>query len=177
MRPAANRPRVVVFGIGNPSRGDDALGPLLLERLERLSAPWVDIECVPAFQLQVENALDLVGRDLALFVDAAASGPAPFALLPVVPAPTTGITTHALAPGVVLAVYEQIHHQPPPPAFTLAVRGNEFELGAPLSPLATKNLEAAWAEMVRLLARPEAAVWTAGSAGAPAITPPGFRNA
>ena len=44
---------VVCFGYGNPSRGDDALGPLLLERLSRwLEAhPSQDVEVIPDFQL------------------------------------------------------------------------------------------------------------------------------
>ena len=29
----SRRPRLLVLGIGNPSRGDDALGPLLVERV------------------------------------------------------------------------------------------------------------------------------------------------
>ena len=69
--------RLVIFGYGNPSRGDDALGSLLLARAEtevdRL--PGLDVALVEDFQLQVEHALDLEDRDLALFIDAAETGP------------------------------------------------------------------------------------------------------
>ncbi|MCC7218819.1 MAG: hydrogenase maturation protease, partial [Burkholderiales bacterium] len=64
----------LVIGIGNPSRGDDALGPLLVERIEAMDLPGV--ECLTDFQLQVEHALDLVGREQVVFVDATAAGEA-----------------------------------------------------------------------------------------------------
>ena len=65
-RPAVALP-VVVFAVGNPSRGDDALGPLLAERIE---AAFPDIVVISDFQLQIEHALDLVGAELILFIDA-----------------------------------------------------------------------------------------------------------
>ena len=59
---------ILIFGYGNPSRGDDAIGPLLIERLEILNLP--DVDLLTDFQLQVEHALDLRGRERVLFVDA-----------------------------------------------------------------------------------------------------------
>ena len=47
--------RLVVFGWGNDARGDDGLGPLLLERVAR--AAWPDVTTVEDFQLQIEHAL------------------------------------------------------------------------------------------------------------------------
>jgi len=73
-----------VLAVGNPSRGDDALGPLAAERLAALALPGVEV--LTDFQLQVEHALDLLGRRLIVFVDAAASGAAPFELRPLAPA-------------------------------------------------------------------------------------------
>jgi len=61
----------LIFGWGNPSRGDDALGPLFIERIESLGLPGV--ECLTDFQLQVENALDIQDRQCILFVDASIS--------------------------------------------------------------------------------------------------------
>ena len=51
---------MVVFAAGNDVRGDDALGPLLLARIEGLA--MATVRCVFDFQLQVEHALDLDGR-------------------------------------------------------------------------------------------------------------------
>ncbi|MGV0950399.1 MAG: homospermidine synthase, partial [Azonexus sp.] len=72
---------VVVFAVGNPSRGDDAIGPVICGRL----AKWLEnekftdrVELIEDFQLNVEHALDLQGRELALFIDAGENTPAPF---------------------------------------------------------------------------------------------------
>jgi hydrogenase maturation protease len=64
---------LLVIGIGNPSRGDDALGPLFIERVEILLADELargQIELLTDFQLQLEHALDLAGRARVVFVDA-----------------------------------------------------------------------------------------------------------
>ena len=62
----------LVFGIGNPSRGDDAIGPLMIERLEREQSAGrlSGVDLLTDFQLQPEHALDLRGRARVLFVDA-----------------------------------------------------------------------------------------------------------
>lgn len=132
---------VLVIGIGNPSRGDDAIGPLAIERLQALGLP--DTELLTDFQLQVEHALDLVGRREVVFIDAAASGVEPFGFEPVIPARDAGALSHALSPAAVLEAFERVTTAPLPATFVLAIRGYDFELGADLSAAAAANLEAA----------------------------------
>ena len=91
---------LLIIGIGNPSRGDDAIGPVAIERLGALGLP--DTELLTDFQLQVEYALDLVGRREVVFIDAAASGPAPFSFQPAAPVADASATSHALSPAAVL---------------------------------------------------------------------------
>ncbi len=137
---------ILVFGWGNPSRGDDALGPLFVERVEALNLPG--IECLTDFQLQVEHALDLLGRHRVLFVDASvdANDPsAPYRHRRLIPARDASFSTHALTPESVLQVYVDLHDDAPPPCDLLAIRGEHFELGEPLSPVAATHLEAALA--------------------------------
>lgn len=150
--------RLVVFGIGNPSRGDDALGPLLLQRLEQARLPGV--VTVEDFQLQIEHAIDLQGRDLALFIDAGEGTPAPFSFAPVMPLFNPAHSTHSLAPGAVLAVYVQALEQAPPPAYVLCVRGQRFELGEGLSPAGRQHLEAAWDFLRQLCTEPDPERWS-----------------
>lgn len=119
---------LLVFGWGNPSRGDDALGPLLVEQLAG-RAQARRLECLTDFQLQVEHALDLVGRERVLFVDAAIGLQTPFAVRTVLPAPVAGFTTHALAPEALLRVYHDLERAEPPPCTLLAIRAQRFELG------------------------------------------------
>ena len=132
---------VLLFGIGNPSRGDDAIGPLAIEQLQALGLGGVEL--LTDFQLQVEHALDLVGRREVVFIDAAASGDEPFSLEPVFPAANPGAMTHALSPAAVLEAFGRVTQAPLPATYTLGVRGYGFELGAALSEAAAANLDAA----------------------------------
>ena len=144
-------PPVLVLACGNPSRGDDALGPLLVERLqERQKRGELDqVDLLTDFQLQIEHALDLRGRELVVFVDAAATGPEPFSFEPVQLERDPGYTTHVMAPGAVLRVFEQVVHGRVPEARLLAIRGYAFELGVPLTDAAAANLDAALACLLR----------------------------
>lgn len=153
---------LLIIAVGNPSRGDDALGPLFLERLAELRESAHDqnrIELLTDFQLQIEHAVDLQNRRLALFVDASLSCPSPFALTRLHPAQDSSYTSHALSPAVVLQVYAQIYPEPPPPAFQLAIRGECFELGEPLSAVAQTNLDLALAFTRQLLTMTAVTDW------------------
>ena len=149
----------LVFGYGNPSRGDDALGPMFVERLRAggnraqttvsqhrktvVCPQFSDIELLTDFQLQPEHALDLRRRKRVLFVDASSTCAEPYELLPLAPAPEASVFTHALAPGALLAVFERIEGAAPPRSWMLGIRGYSFELGEPPSERALENLEAA----------------------------------
>jgi hydrogenase maturation protease len=132
---------ILIFGWGNPSRGDDALGPLFVERIEALGLP--DVECLTDFQLQVEHALDLQDRRQVLFVDASVAASAPFTVSRLAPRRDDSFSTHAISPESVMQVYVDLHDDDPPPCDLLAIRGEGFELGAPLSPAAERHLDAA----------------------------------
>jgi hydrogenase maturation protease len=139
----------LIIGIGNPSRGDDALGPLMVERIEALALP--DVELLTDFQLQVEYALDLQGRRRVIFVDAAESGLEPFSFDPVTARQDTSYSSHELSPAAVLHAHEKLFG-PPPEAHCLAIRGYEFDLGAPPGPAALANLDAALDHLTAILA-------------------------
>lgn len=136
----------LIFGWGNPSRGDDALGPLFVEHFTALAArhpDWGEVECLTDFQLQVEHALDLQGRRRVLFVDASVDAPAPCSLVRIKAARDASFTTHAMSPQAVLKVYADIDGGEPPPCWLLAIRGERFELGEGLSTVAQLSLQAA----------------------------------
>ena len=154
---------LVVFAVGNPSRGDDALGPHLLARLEE----WLDangrageVELIEDFQLNIEHALDLEGRQLALFIDAGDNTPAPYTFTRLQPAADLGSSTHALEPGAVLRVFGQTCEGPAPACFVLCVRGETFELGAPLSEAAERYADEAWRLLERLVGRTDVGEWS-----------------
>ena len=141
----------LIFAWGNPGRGDDALGPLFVERLEQKSAQhpeWGELEFLTDFQLQVEHALDLRERRRVLFVDASVSAVAPFSIEEIGPARDASFTSHAMTPQAVLHAWTLLERQAPPPALLLSIRGERFELGQKTSAAAQENLAAAlaWAE-------------------------------
>jgi len=142
---------LLVFGWGNRSRGDDALGPLLVGMLAAEMADAVargEIEFIDDYQLQPEHALDLLGRQRVLFVDASFGAAAPFEVTAVRADETpAAVTTHALSPQALLQVYRRVHGTEPPACTLLAVRGSAFELGAAPGEAAQRNLDAAlvWA--------------------------------
>ena len=144
MPPAATRVApLLVLAIGNPSRGDDALGPALLDALRAADVDRSgEVELMVDFQLQVEHALDLQGRRAVLFVDAARPGTVGaggVALAPLAAAEALPALSHALAPSAVLRVAVQLGAAPPP-AWQLAIEGERFELGEPLGDRARQRL-------------------------------------
>ncbi len=146
LQPPAGVAPVLVLAVGNPSRGDDALGPLAAQRIAQLALPGVEV--LTDFQLQVEHALDLLGRRQVVFIDAAASGEAPFELRPLAPSPDLRYSSHSLSPAAVLDAYCRLTGAEPPPARLLAIRGHHFDLGAPLGEAASANLDAALAALL-----------------------------
>ena len=149
LQPAPDAAPVLVLAIGNPSRGDDALGPLAAQRLTELDLPGVEV--LTDFQLQVEHALDLLGRRLVVFVDAAASGSGPYELRPLEPRADVRHTSHSLSPAAVLDAYLRLTGNAPPSSCLLAIRGYGFELGAPLTAAASANLQVALASLTPYL--------------------------
>ena len=136
---------LLVFAWGNASRGDDALGPLLAQQLRAATAGRHDVEVLDDYQLQVEHALDLVGRRRVLFVDASLDCTAPFEVRAVQARADASITTHALSPQGLLQVFGQLGAGAPPACQVMAIRGERYELGGPPGAAALAHLQAALA--------------------------------
>ena len=147
----SDRAPILVLAVGNPSRGDDAVGPALATRVEEARPPGVEV--IVEYQLQVENALDLAGRERVIFVDAGTGTPAPFELRRVHPAEEFLHTSHAISPEAVLATYRRVTGKEPPESWLLCVRGESFELGEGLSPAAGRHLGAASAALLEFCRR------------------------
>ena len=149
---------ILIFGYGNLSRGDDALGPLLLERIED-NCDFEAVEILTDFQLQVEHALDLENRKLVLFIDASVSCKAAYDFYELQALKDKSYSTHAMSPAAVLQVYQTIKKQNPPPCFLLTIQGISFELGEDLSPQAENNLLQAVQFAEHLLENSELEFW------------------
>jgi hydrogenase maturation protease len=145
--------RVLIVGYGNPGRLDDGLGPACAAAIEARQLPNVTVEA--SYQLDPEVAEAVSHHDVALFVDAAVSGPEPYCLAPVAPADTLPFSSHGLGPGEVVGLAHQLFGSRAS-AFTLAIRGYEFDdFGEHLSDKAQSNLEQAVAFLENLLHEPD----------------------
>jgi hydrogenase maturation protease len=140
-------PAVLILGYGNPGRQDDGLGPEIVQELEQLRLPGLSLEA--DYQLSIEHAADLERADKVIFVDAAVSGPEPFELRRLAASRSIEFTSHALAPGAVLAISEETYGYVPE-ALLVAVRGYSFEFAEGLTEKARQNKVRAL-ELIKLL--------------------------
>lgn len=155
---------IVILGYGNPSRGDDALAPRLLDQLQQLQdeAQLDDrFDAITDFQLQIEHTLDLQGRQVALFIDASMDAAAPFEFSRLQAVQDDSYTSHALSPAALLNVFDQVNEGPAPAAFLLAIPGYRFELGEELTAEAESNLALAVAFTRKLLSDQPIEAWDA----------------
>jgi len=149
---------ILIFGYGNLSRGDDALGPLLLDAIKD-KVDTNSVELLTDFQLQIEHALDLENRELVLFIDASVSLKKSFDFYELQASIDKSYTTHAMSPAAVLHVYQSIKNQTAPPCFLLSIQGLRFELGESLSSQAAHNLKQATQFTETLLKKPSIDFW------------------
>lgn len=133
---------------GNRSRGDDALGPLLLDRIRQWlqrqpMACRLSVDCVEDQQLQIEHVLDLKGRQTVLFIDATMGLNTPFSQDMLSPCRDSSFTSHALSPQALLQAYQDVLGESPPPCRMLGLRASQFDLDRAPSPQALTDLDLA----------------------------------
>jgi len=155
-RPIVTAPRakLLVLGYGNPGRQDDGLGPAAATLIDNLG--WPGVTAFDNYQLNIENALDVAEHDIVWFVDAAKTGPSPYAVRQLAPSSTLDFTSHLVRPETILAMAGHYFGRSPE-AFILAIRGYEFEFIEALTPKANDNLQSAaamLADRIRALIEP-----------------------
>lgn len=173
-RPAA-RPigRILIVGYGNPLRGDDAFGPLVVERLRRDRDAMVDatvdagveagvetaadpasVALSTCHQLVPELAADLAAVERVIFIDAAVDQPAGALACRGVYAGEGGPEplVHRLGPEQLLGLTRALYGRAPE-AVLLTVGGQCFDLADHrLSPPVAAAVAPAIAWIQRLLA-------------------------
>jgi len=135
--------RTLVLGYGNPARGDDGLGPALVERLAALALD--DLETRVDYQLCVEDAMDIGGFEQVVFVDASLNAVPPFLhyRIPEVVTPTI-LDTHSISPEALIHLARTLFGAKSQ-ASVLEIRGYHFEpFTESLSVAAAQNLNAAF---------------------------------
>lgn len=149
--------KILLFGYGNPGRGDDGLGPELIKCIEQFQFP--DIECLNDMQLQVEHVMDLANRKLVLFIDADVACGDPFIFSQIRSEKNGSYTSHAMNPSALLHAFQRVYGEDGPPSFLLRIRGYEFGLGDPFSDQAADHLEAATGLVSELCKSPSMQYW------------------
>lgn len=134
--------RILVYGIGNPGRRDDGLGPKLVSLVEAERIENVD--CDANYQLNIGDARTCSHYDIVIFADASETAAPPFEFKELEPVREIAFTTHEMSSASVLTLTEELYARRPR-AWMLAVRGYEWDIGEGLSPQAEINLPAALA--------------------------------
>ena len=136
--------KVLLYGYGNPGRGDDGLGPALAAAIEELGVP--DIAVDANYQLTVEDAAEVAGYAAVVFADAATQGPTPFWFSRIDDSAiqrvgnSIGWTSHSVSPAQVVALARDLFASKVA-AYALGIRGYEFgDLDEALSSRAKDNL-------------------------------------
>ena len=136
--------KTLLYGIGNISRQDDAVGIWCAERLERWSSETgitgVDVDAT--YQLQIEDSAKVAEYDRVLFLDASVLPISHVHLEPLEPIVDATHTTHSVSPACVLGLCRELYGRTPE-GYAVHIRGNAFELGAPVTGDAAANLERA----------------------------------
>lgn len=131
--------RVLILGIGNPLRGDDAVGWLAAERLAAtIHDPRVEI--VPCHQLMPEMAEQVARADIVIFIDASKTGAPGTWRMEELPPPNPaapGPVTHHFDPPALLAWALALHKRAPR-AFAISIPGESFDCSEQLSALVAK---------------------------------------
>lgn len=140
--------RLLLIGVGNPLRGDDALGEELVAALQ--ARPLPGLLCRHVQQLNLELLEDLHAADVVIVADASlqTAGCALRELLPLganggdMGASASSSSSHREDAETLQALYKQLY-QRPLAWWILAMEAHSFDIGAPLSPAAQAHLQQA----------------------------------
>lgn len=131
---------VLIYGYGNPGRLDDGLGPAFIEKVSKLGFDFVDFDA--NYQLNIEDAASIEGRQLVIFVDSSVEGERPFIVKKLLPSRIITFTTHHVDPESILALCKDLFGASPN-VWLLAIRGYNFGYGEGLSNGGSSNLNRA----------------------------------
>ena len=143
----------LIIGYGDTLRSDDGAGPRVAELFAATDGVAVRIRG----QLVPELADDMRGRNVVVFVDAAATlapGAVAVRRLTTTDAPAAPGLTHHASPERLLLITERLYGARPA-GFLVTIGAASFALGEDLSPLVAAGLPEAAALVRRLVAAPD----------------------
>lgn len=135
---ASDCPRCVVFGVGNPLRGDDGAGPAVARQLREL--PLQDVEIIECGGEATTLVAQMVGAACVFMIDACVSGAPPGTVrrfdVSAAPLPdkvALGLSTHGFGLATAVELARSLG-QLPQRCIIYTIEGASFATGAPLSP-------------------------------------------
>lgn len=151
----AHKKRILVYGYGNPGRGDDGLGIEMVRMIQE----WIDrhgLGCMTSennYQLNVEDAETISKMEIVVFVDATKDEDIhEYKFCSIEPSDTkVEFTMHAVSPEYILGLSKKLFKKLPE-TYILAIRGYEWDFKEGLSHNANLNLEQAFQFLTRKLA-------------------------
>jgi hydrogenase maturation protease len=146
----------LVYGYGNPGRQDDGLGILLAEKWEiwarKHGIDHIDFEY--NYQLNIEDAHTISQYENVIFVDASVEDIEDIKLSKVEPTNKTEFTMHAMYPGFILHLCQNLYDKSPK-TYLLSIKAFEFEFNEEISHGAQRNLNMAFDLAVELFSVPK----------------------
>lgn len=144
MQSTLPRQSVLVIGYGNELRGDDAIGPIIVNAIDEWKLPTVQTKIV--HQLTPELAEELACSEWVIFVDACQfNGPHNVQVSPLeaigceTPGSSVPALGHTCDPQSLLALAKSTYgHRPH--AWSVAVPAQDFSLGEHLSATAEEGI-------------------------------------
>ena len=123
--------KFLVIGYGNTLRGDDGVGPRVVEAIEELHLPGV--RTLICQQLSPEHAGPVSQARTVIFVDAAVDAPREVQWRKLEPNESSQLMTHAADPRTLLALARDVFGHAPP-AWWLTIPAVKLGFSEELSP-------------------------------------------
>jgi hydrogenase 3 maturation protease len=142
--------RVLILGVGNRLRGDDAVGPLLVERLQgKVDIPLIDAGDVPENYL---GPIEASGADLVLVIDATDmnSDAGAAAIFDIDQVQDKSVSTHT---GNIGLLFKAIPPEARPQVILLGIQPGNITLGQGLSDPVRATLNSLEEILVSLISR------------------------
>jgi hydrogenase maturation protease len=140
--------KTLVIGYGNCSRTDDGVGWFVIEELQKLALPGVEL--LTSHQLTVDHAETVSQYDTVIFVDASTPESRQLVTRTEVQANLqVHAVAHYLTPADLLALSQALFGHAPH-AILFSIRGDDFSFGTALSPATERAARGVVRQIVRL---------------------------
>ncbi len=134
--------QILIYGYGNPGRGDDAAGPLMVELLEQqpVSLDNAILHLKSTFQLNVEDAELITHYDSVYFIDSTIENSVDdFSIEDVTEKKDPGFTSHTVSPEFVVEL-SKLLFQWKSKAKIVKIKGYDWDISERMSSRAFANL-------------------------------------